>query len=126
MPEFFRAADVLLVSLRADPVFSLTIPGKVQTYLAAGMPVLGMLDGEGGRVIEEAGAGYVCPAGRGDLLAENVLRMIEAGADKRAEMGRQARDYAGCEFDIDILLDQLEGWMKELQVRAEVASVESA
>ena len=46
MPSFYAHADALLVSLKRDPVFSMSIPGKVQSYLLAGIPLLGMLDGE--------------------------------------------------------------------------------
>ena len=57
MPSFYAQADALLVSLKKDPVFSMTIPGKVQSYLMAGVPLLGMLDGEGAKVITDAAAG---------------------------------------------------------------------
>ncbi len=69
MPSFFGSADALLVSLRPDPIFAMTIPGKVQSYLAAGRPLLGMLDGEGAELIERGGAGLVCRAGDSTGLA---------------------------------------------------------
>ena len=47
MPDFFMHADVLLISLQDKPIFSMTIPGKLQSYLAAGIPVVAMLNGEG-------------------------------------------------------------------------------
>ena len=72
MPSFFKAADALLVSLKRDKIFAMTIPGKVQSYLATGRPLLGMLDGEGARVIEEAGAGLVARSGDGRGLARNI------------------------------------------------------
>lgn len=115
MPSFFRAADALLVSLKAGSIFSMTIPGKVQSYLAAGVPILGMLDGEGARVIEEAGAGLVCPAGDGPGLARQVQRLIETPAAERVAMGARGRAYAGREFNREHLVGRLE------QVLAEVA-----
>jgi glycosyltransferase involved in cell wall biosynthesis len=115
MPSFFRSADALLVSLKNSSNFSMTIPGKVQSYLAAGVPILGMLDGEGARVIEEAGAGLVCPAGNGPELARQVLRLIATPASDRAEMGSRGRAYALREFNRAHLIDRLE------EVLAEVA-----
>lgn len=117
MPAFFRSADALLVCLKDSSNFSLTIPGKVQSYLAAGVPILGMLDGEGARVIEEAGAGLVCPAGNGPELARQVLRLIATPASDRAEMGSRGRAYALREFNRAHLIDRLE------EVLAEVAQV---
>jgi colanic acid biosynthesis glycosyl transferase WcaI len=114
MPSFFGAADALLVSLKAGSIFDLTIPGKVQSYLAAGVPILGMLDGEGARVIEESGAGFVCPAGKGIELARQVLRLREAPAGTLAEMGARGRAYAAREFNRERLIDRLEQALLEV------------
>ena len=114
MPSFFRGAQALLVSLRKDPIFSMTIPGKVQSYLAAGLPLLGMLDGEGARVIEDAGAGLICRAGEGSELAKQARALMDLPASERAGMGRRGADYCRREFDRDALLASLEGWMVEL------------
>ncbi len=114
MPSFFVAASAMLVSLRADPVFDLTIPGKVQSYLSAGVPVLAMLDGEGARVIEEAGAGLTARAGDGAALAEAVRRLMAMAPEQRAAMGARGRAYCEREFDRATLMSALEGWMREL------------
>lgn len=114
MPSFFRAASALLVSLKPDPVFSSTIPGKVQSYLSAGLPVLGMLDGEGARVIVDAGAGLVCPAGQGAQLADCVRAMVDLPSSEREAMGERARAYARREFDRSTLMSAFEEWAQEL------------
>ncbi len=114
MPAFFKGAGALLVTLRRAPVFALTIPGKVQTYLASGLPLIGMLDGEGARVIEEAGAGLTCAAGDDAALAEQVVRMVSLSGPDRAAMGTRGLVYSRREFDRDRLLTELEGWMREV------------
>ena len=114
MPSFFRAASALLVTLKKEPIFRLTIPGKVQAYLAAGLPILGMLDGEGARVIEEANAGLVCPADRSGELSGLVRRLIEMPAQERTAMGERGREYCRREFGRTMLVDTLETWMREL------------
>jgi len=108
MPSFFRGADALLVSLKADPIFSLTIPGKVQSYMGVGVPLLGMLDGEGGRVIKESGGGLVSPASDGPALARNVASLAAMSPQDRRGMGERARAYGRAEFDRDSLIDALE------------------
>lgn len=115
MPSFFRAADALLVSLRKEPIFELTIPGKVQSYLDAGKPILGMLDGEGARVIEEAGAGLVVSAGDGAALAARIGELAAIPEAERRVMGARGRDYARQEFDRATLIGNLERWMTELR-----------
>lgn len=113
MPSFYAHADALLVSLKKDPVFSLTIPGKVQSYLMAGVPLLGMLDGEGAKVIAEAHAGMVCPAGDSSGLASAVLEMAQMSRDVRRQLGANGRAYAQREFDRQVLMGQLEAMLQE-------------
>jgi colanic acid biosynthesis glycosyl transferase WcaI len=108
MPSFYAHADALLVSLKKDPVFSLTIPGKVQSYLMAGLPILGMLDGEGAKVITDANAGLVCAAGNSGGLASAVLEMFAMSVDQRKQLGVNGRDFAQKEFGRGFLMDQLE------------------
>ena len=122
MPEFFRGADALLVSLKPEPIFAMVIPGKVQSYMASGLPLLGMLDGEGAQVIEQAGAGYVCAAGDGRRLSELVLRMARMPAEKRLAMGADGRSYVRREFDRGTLITRLEGWLAEVIERPPVRS----
>ncbi|MCR5871133.1 glycosyltransferase family 4 protein [Sphingomonas sp. J344] len=114
MPSFFAAADALLVSLRDEPIWSLTIPGKVQSYLASGKPVVAMLNGEGARVIAESGGGVAGPAGDAAALAENVRTLMAMPVERRAEIGQAGRAYCQREFDRAQLVNKLEGWIEEL------------
>jgi colanic acid biosynthesis glycosyl transferase WcaI len=113
MPSFYVHADALLVSLRRDPVFSMTIPGKVQSYLMAGIPLLGMLDGEGAAVIREAQAGVTCEAGNGTGLASSLLALASLPAAERKQMGLNGRKYAHQEFGRTQLMDRLEALLAE-------------
>ena len=74
MPSFFVHADVMLVALRDEYIFSLTIPAKTQTYMAFGKPIVSMLNGESNKVIEEAGCGFTANAGDFKALAANVIK----------------------------------------------------
>ena len=87
MPRYFAAADVLMVSLKRNPAFAVTIPSKVQSYLACGKPILAALDGEGARVIEEARAGVVCPPEDAERLAADALVLYGMSSFERAGMG---------------------------------------
>lgn len=92
MPEFYAMADVLLVTLVNDPVMSQTLPGKVQTYLAAGKPLVGAIEGETARVIMDAQCGLWGPAGDASRLAENIRRAA-SDEDIRKTWGEHARRY---------------------------------
>lgn len=111
MPSFFASADALLVSLKPDPIFSMTIPGKVQSYLASGKPLLGMLDGEGARVIRDASAGLVAAAGDAVGLAQHALQLADLDVAKRQLMGLRGRQYGETHFKRSALMNQLEQWL---------------
>jgi colanic acid biosynthesis glycosyl transferase WcaI len=108
MPRFFSLADVLLVTLKNEPIFALTIPSKVQSYLACAKPIVAGLDGEGAKVVEEAAAGYTCPSESPDELAEAVLKMYQLPEKDRKVMGERGREYFLKEFERNMLLDRLE------------------
>ncbi len=113
MPSFYAHADALLVSLKRDPVFGLTIPGKVQSYLMSGIPLVGMLDGEGAFVIREADAGLTCDAGDGAGLAKAVMTMAAMSSYERCQLGLNGRRYAQNEFDRTKLIERLEAMLHE-------------
>ena len=114
MPRLFAGADALLVTLRRDAVMALTVPSKVQSYLASGKPVIGALDGEGAAVVVEAGAGMCAPAEDPAALAEKVLALCNLEPSQRAEMGLRGREYYLRHFERDMLLDRFEGWCASL------------
>jgi glycosyltransferase involved in cell wall biosynthesis len=93
MPGILAQASALLASLSRSPILSQTVPSKIQAYLAAGRPLIASLDGEGARVVEEAGAGIACPAEDAVELAQAVLRLRAASAEERQRMGEAGRSY---------------------------------
>ena len=93
MPALFATVDALLVSLKTNEVFEKTIPGKVQAYLASGKPILGMLDGEAARVIEEAGAGLACSSGDRQAFSSIVEQMALMLPLQREAMGGLGKRY---------------------------------
>jgi glycosyltransferase involved in cell wall biosynthesis len=118
MPSFFKHADALLVSLRDEPVFGLTVPGKLQTYLAAGIPVLAMLNGEPADVVRRSRGGLTCAAGDAHGLAAAVLELAALSPAERAAMGSNGKAFSAREFDRGTLIARLERWLEELRVAA--------
>lgn len=112
MPDFFKHADALLVSLKDEPIFAMTIPGKLQSYLAAGIPVLAMLNGEGAEVVDSAAAGLTCAAGDHRALAAAVLRMAAMSDDERCAMAQNGLRASAEMFDRTTLISQLEEWLE--------------
>ena len=114
MPVYFSFADALLVTLRADPVFALTIPSKIQSYLASGKPLIGALDGAGADIIKESGAGVVGPAEDAVSLANAVLAIYRMSSARRAQLGNNGRAYYETHFRRADLIRQIENRMRDM------------
>lgn len=99
MPALLARADALLVSLVPGEAMSQTIPSKVQSYLCAGRPILASVDGEGARVVREAGAGLDTPAGDARALAEAARSLAALDARSLHRMGESGREYHRRHFD---------------------------
>jgi glycosyltransferase involved in cell wall biosynthesis len=113
MPAFFAQADVMLVTLKRDPIFAMTIPTKLQSYLAAARPVVAALEGEGARIVGESGAGLACPSEDPAALAEAVLAMRQLTPPERAAMAQRARAYFEAHFEREALLTRLEECLRD-------------
>ncbi len=114
MPLFFSYSDALLVTLKKDPIFSLTIPAKLQSYLACGKPIIAALDGAGAVVVDESQSGLVCQPDNSNELANAVLKMYNMPEKKREKMGAKGREYFETFFEGKMLVSKLETWMKEV------------
>jgi glycosyltransferase involved in cell wall biosynthesis len=99
IPGILAQASAVLVSLVRDPIMSQTVPSKTQAYLAAGRPIIACLDGEGARVVLEAGAGVACPAEDGPALAGAVRRLRVLSPEERELMGRRGKAYYERHFE---------------------------
>lgn len=113
MPALFALADALLVSLDAKPVFAMTVPGKVQSYMAAGKPIVGALDGEGATLIAAARCGLTAPAGDHEALANVIARLVSTPSEALAQMGENGRVFAAEHFDRRTILDKFDQWLHE-------------
>jgi glycosyltransferase involved in cell wall biosynthesis len=107
MPSVMQKAGALLVTLADEPIFALTIPNKVQAYLASGRPIVACLNGEGARLIEESQAGLSVPAQNAPALAATILKLSQLPESERIRMGKNGRDFYNRHFEHDKLVDQL-------------------
>ena len=114
MPRFFTLSDALLVTLKKEPIFALTVPSKIQSYLACAKPIIAAIDGEGARIVDEAGAGITCPAEDSKALSQAVLKLYEMTPEKRDAMGRRGRKYFEDNFEREKLMDRLTNLMMKL------------
>lgn len=105
MPMYYEKADAMIVTLIDDPIISMTLPGKVQTYMAAGKPIVGAINGEAAIVLKEAQGGYCGEAGNAEQLADNILQLMNSGDAE--VIGKRNRDYYNEKFSKEKFMEKL-------------------
>lgn len=91
--RFLQQADVLLVHLKDDPLFRITIPAKTQAYLAAGKPILMAVAGDASWLIQEAKAGICAEPSNANSIADAILQLVAMPLDDLREMGRRGQAF---------------------------------
>lgn len=114
MPALYALADVLLVHLKDDPLFRITIPHKILSYMASGKPVLAAVAGDAADVVLEVGAGIHCPPQDPAALAQAVRDFYGMPAAERQSMAECGLRAAHEKYDRDILVGQIEAVLEQL------------
>lgn len=88
-----NAADALLVHLRKDPLFEITIPSKTQAYMAAGKALLMAVDGDAAELVRVCGGGVIAQSEDSESIANTAEKLLQMNAADRELMGQMARRY---------------------------------
>ncbi len=114
MPSFYAASDAMIASFADMPVLALTLPRKVQSYMAAGKPVIATAPGETRRVIEEARCGSVCDPENPEQLVEACRSIAKIDSTEREAMGFRGREYCKEKYARDRFFFILENCLREV------------
>ena len=113
MSEYFACADALLITLKKADIFSYTIPGKLQSYLACAKPIIGAIDGIGKEIIKDSKSGLYTNAENSVQLAKEILRLSKMSKSKLADFSKNALLYFNNNFAKEKLLLDLEDILKK-------------
>lgn len=122
MPSIYALADVLLVHLRDDPLFRITIPHKIFTYLAVGKPILAAVTGDAAIVVESARAGITCPPSNPQALAQAIHWLYGMSSEKRSELGQNGRRMACSFYRRGYLISQIVAMLEKVVNKRRVTS----
>jgi glycosyltransferase involved in cell wall biosynthesis len=107
MPYFMDKAHVLLVSLRNELIFNVTVPSKLQFYMAQGKPVLGMLNGDGANLIRESHCGIAVPSSSKENLVQAIEKMVAMPRDELTSLGNNGKKFYEINFRKELRINQL-------------------
>lgn len=113
MPYFMSRASVLLVSLKDELIFNLTVPSKVQFYMAQKKPILAMLNGDGAELVQEADCGISVPANDEKSFARAVEKMSEMPKEELSKMGQSGKSFYEKNFRKEQRMEQLWNMLNE-------------
>jgi glycosyltransferase involved in cell wall biosynthesis len=110
IPAFMAACDCAFLSLNDNPLFAMTIPAKLQSYMACGMPIVASAIGETAEIIKDAEAGLASPPGNSEELAKNLLDLANRSSEDLKQLGTNSRTYYEKNFSKQNLLNQMDSY----------------
>ena len=113
IPKYLSCSDAALITLSRSDVFAMTIPAKMQSCMACGIPIIGCLDGEAEKVINAAKCGFCGPSGDASRLEENIILFKNMSIDKKTEYADNALEYYKNNFDKTILMKKMEKYINK-------------
>lgn len=90
---YLKQSDSLLISLKKDPLFEITVPSKTQAYLSLGKPIVSTVLGNAADLVESAEAGYIVEPSNPNKLAEAIIKLSELSKLELDQKGSKAKDF---------------------------------
>lgn len=112
IPSYLAWCDIAFLSLSDNPLFAMTIPAKLQSYMACGMPILAAAIGETERIVRESGCGVACTPGDAQALADTIAELIFDSKKNLPAMSKNASRYNASHFKKEHLFNEIENLMK--------------
>lgn len=119
MPGVLAGADLHLVSLADTEVFGITIPSKLQSLMAMGLPVLSSAPGEVGQIVADTGCGIAAAPGDPAALAEAILGAAAMPPADLAAMGARGADAYYADMSLHIGSAKLAGILTQAAGQAQ-------
>ncbi len=111
--HYLRNADVAFISFKDNELFNMTIPAKLQSYLACGKPIYAIAGGETREIINNSRAGLCSKPSDINEAYSNLLKFIEMDESELAKMANNALDYSKQKFNKKELLKQFDELISE-------------
>lgn len=111
--QILYLADVLLVHLKDDPLFRITIPSKTQAYLAASRPILMAVGGDAADLVQRSGAGICCAPEVPESIAEAVIALYTMSQKEREQLGTNGLTFYRRELSLSAGVAKFEKIFRE-------------
>ena len=113
IPRFIAASDAAFLSLTSNSLFAMTIPAKLQSYLACGIPIVASATGETEKIIKESNSGFCSKPEDVEQLSKYIIELSNMSPNDLKQFGENAREYYENNFDKQVLMDKMELYLEE-------------
>lgn len=113
IPEILSACDVAFLSFAEDDLWTKTIPAKLQSYMACGMPIIASAEGETARIINESGCGLCSELGNAEKLSKAIMAMSKSDL---MDMRKKSREYFENNFTKEMLMDEMDKYFEMTRI----------
>ena len=119
MPVLYRQADAMLITLKETklPHLRATVPLRVQSYMSAGKPILGMADGSSMNVINASGSGFCAPAGDVESLVSHIRDVVMNNKEEFTAKGVNARNFYVKYYQMNSCISNLEHYISTSDIK---------
>lgn len=113
IPELLAASDIAFLCLKDQPLFEMTVPAKLQSYMACGMPIVASVAGETKRIIEGAECGLCNLPGDAEGLFHNIIRFFNMTDEELEILGINSKEYCNNNFNKVELLNTMDKYLQD-------------
>jgi glycosyltransferase involved in cell wall biosynthesis len=117
MPFYFALSDVLYLSLKKDPIFALTVPSKVQSYMACKKPILASIDGEVQSLLREAKCGFSSESENLEELINQLEKLLLLEKQDLEDLGENAYQFYEKNFSRSLAMSHLESYLNSAEIK---------
>jgi glycosyltransferase involved in cell wall biosynthesis len=107
MASYYKASDFLIISLIDEPIFSVTVPAKTQTYIASKKPILAIINGDTASIIQDNNLGLCADPSKIDAIATMFQRCMDMGQEERQSFSKENDRLLATIFNKDKTIDRL-------------------
>ncbi len=108
IPELLAECDLAYICLKDSVIGRSTVPAKLQSYMACGIPILGVIKGEAAKIISEANCGFVVEDGDAHSISEKIINIMQLSREELIKMGINGRKYCEENFSKSVVLNKIE------------------
>lgn len=117
MDRIFDLADALVLHLKDDPLYEITLPSKMQHYLSCGKPVVAGIRGEAAKLLAQSGAALVGQPEDVQAMADAMVELARMTPAERTDMGQRGKQFYDTHMAFDRAIDQTLGILARVMVR---------